>query len=141
MPCDSNCLSNLCVATWFYQYRIQLVPLKSETSNILHYAPLAPVTCTGQATTGASSNAGLPCRHTSSFLGDITIFQTLLLRSCVSITFPVAVIRCHHKGNARKMGLILVHSSKGPSRTRKAWQQKLEGTGHALSAGSKRREV
>lgn len=69
MPCDSNCLSNLCVATWFYQYRIQLVPLKSETSNILQHAPLAPVTCTGQVTTGASRNAGLPCRHTSQFLG------------------------------------------------------------------------
>lgn len=76
------------------------------------------------------------------FLGDITILQTLLLRSCVSIIFPVAVIRCHRKSNARKMGLILVHSSKEPSSlTRKAWRQELEGTGHATSAGSEWREV
>lgn len=76
------------------------------------------------------------------FLGDIDILQTLLLRSYVSITFPVAVIRCHRNSNVRKMGLILVHSSEGlSSLTRKAWQQEPEGTGHAASTGSKRREV
>lgn len=58
------------------------------------------------------------------------------------MTFPVAVIRRHRQSNVRKMGLILVHSSEGPSSlTRKAWRQELERNGLAASAGSKGREV
>lgn len=52
------------------------------------------------------------------FLGDITILQTLLLRSCVSITFPVAGIRCHRK-SSKENGIDFGSQLKGTVQPKK----------------------
>lgn len=103
-----------------------------------------PPTCAcslhGTGNTGASRSSGLSYQYIAWFLGEMNIIQALFLRTYVSITFPVAVIRYHDKNNLRKIGFILVHSPKVLSiMTRKTWQQELEGTGLVAFAGRKQR--